>query len=328
MSPDIAGTEAPLQLDAVVAAVDAVCANIERVIRGKARAVRMVVLGLLSEGHILVEDAPGVGKTSLAKALASSVDGSFGRVQFTPDLLPNDVVGMSIWNRGTGEFEFRPGPIFSNIVLADELNRASPKTQSALLEAMAERQVTVDGTTYVLANPFMVLATQNPLEHEGTFPLPESQLDRFLLRVSIGYPDRATELDILETHGAAQPVAALRPVIGSTELGRLAQLTRSVFVAPALRHYLVELADSTRRHQALRLGASPRALLNLQRASQAKAASEGRDYVVPDDIKTLAPAVLAHRLVLTPDARLRGVDTDSVIADLLRSQPVPSRELP
>ncbi len=318
--------ESGWRIDDVADTVDAICANIGQVIRGKDEPVRLVVLGVLSEGHVLIEDAPGVGKTSLAKALAASLTGTFGRVQFTPDLLPSDVVGMSIWNRGNDRFEFRPGPVFSNVLLADEINRASPKTQSALLESMAERQVTVDGTTYGLADPFVVLATQNPLEHEGTFPLPESQLDRFLLRVSIGYPDRRTELEILETHGAPEPVGALSPVVGIDAVSGLAKACRSVYVAPALRHYLVELADMTRHHSALRLGASPRALLALQRVAQARAAAERRDYVIPDDIKTLIPGVLGHRLVVTPDARLSGATSDQVLADIVRSVPVPSRE--
>ncbi len=318
--------ESGWRIDDVADAVDTICANIGRVIRGKDEPVRLVVLGVLSEGHVLIEDAPGVGKTSVAKALAASLTGTFGRVQFTPDLLPSDVVGMSIWNRGNDRFEFRPGPVFSNVLLADEINRASPKTQSALLESMAERQVTVDGTTYGLADPFIVLATQNPLEHEGTFPLPESQLDRFLLRVSIGYPDRRTELEILETHGAPEPVAAVSPVVGIDAVAGLARACRSVYVAPALRHYLVELADMTRHHSALRLGASPRALLALQRVAQARAAAERRDYVIPDDIKMLVPGVLGHRLVVTPDARLAGATSEQVLADIVRSVPVPSRE--
>ncbi|MEQ1787182.1 MAG: AAA family ATPase, partial [Acidimicrobiales bacterium] len=239
----------------------AVLANIEQVIQGKPEVIELVLLCLVSEGHLLIEDVPGVGKTSLAKALAASIEGTFGRLQFTPDLLPTDVVGLTVWNRNTSEFEFRPGPVFGNIVLADEINRASPKTQSALLEAMAEAQVTVDGTTYQLASPFMVIATQNPIEHEGTYPLPESQLDRFLMRVSVGYPSAESELQILDTHGDHDALGDIGSVITAADVRDLADAAKAVHVAPALKSYLVELANASRRHPHLALGMSPRATL-------------------------------------------------------------------
>ena len=250
-----------------------VVANIEHVIQGKPEVIELVLLCLISEGHLLIEDVPGVGKTSMAKALAASIDGTFGRLQFTPDLLPTDVVGLTVWNRVTSEFEFRPGPVFSNILLADEINRASPKTQSALLESMAEAQVTVDGTTYHLANPFMVIATQNPIEHEGTYPLPESQLDRFLMRVSVGYPSPESELEILDTHGDHDALEDIGAVITAAEIEQLAMAARAVHVAPALKSYLVELANASRRHPHLALGMSPRATLALQRVARSRAAA-------------------------------------------------------
>jgi MoxR-like ATPase len=299
--------------------------NVEAVVRGKPDVVRLAVVCLVADGHLLVEDTPGVGKTTLAKALASSVDCTFGRIQFTPDLLPADVVGLSIWNRTTGGFDFRPGPVFSNIVLGDEINRASPKTQSALLEAMAERQVTVDGTTHRLGSPFMVLATQNPIDHEGTYPLPESQLDRFLMRLSIGYPDRAAELEILETHGSSEePVDALGPVVSRADLSGMAAAATGVHLAAPLRGYLVDLADATRRHPALRAGVSTRATVALQRATRVLAASHGRGYATPDDVKALAPSVLAHRLIVTPEAQLQGITPEQVLDDLIRVIPAPS----
>ena len=298
--------------------------NIERVIQGKVEVIQLTLLCLLAEGHLLVEDVPGVGKTSLAKALAASIKCTFGRVQFTPDLLPSDVVGVNVFNRETSDFEYRPGPIFANIVLGDEINRASPKTQSALLEAMAENQVTVDGTTYRLESPFMVIATQNPIEHEGTYPLPESQLDRFLMRISIGYPAHDAELEMLDTHGDHDALDDIGAVVSVSDLQSMIALTRTIHLAPSLKGYLVELADATRRHPRLAVGMSPRASLNLQRAARTRAAAAGRNYVVPDDIKALAETVLAHRLVVTPEAQLAGMRSADVIGEVLRTVPVPS----
>jgi MoxR-like ATPase len=301
-----------------------VVANMEQVIQGKTEVIELLLLCLVSGGHLLIEDVPGVGKTSLAKALAASIDGTFGRVQFTPDLLPTDVVGLTVYNRNRSEFEFRPGPIFSNIVLADEINRASPKTQSALLEAMAETQVTVDGTTYHLHDPFMVIATQNPIEHEGTYPLPESQLDRFLMRISVGYPSPDAELEILETHGDHDALDDIAPVISAKQVEGLATAARGVHVAPGLKSYLVELATTSRRHPHLALGMSPRSTLALQRVARARAAAAGRSYVVPDDLKALAEPVLAHRLLVTPEAQLQGVTSADVLSEVLRAVPVPA----
>jgi MoxR-like ATPase len=305
------------------AAFEAISASVGHAIRGKAEVVDLALLCLVAEGHLLIEDVPGVGKTSLAKALARSVEASFGRLQFTPDLLPSDVVGVTVWNRADSRFEFRPGPVFASIVLADEINRASPKTQSALLEAMAERQVTVDAQTYPLASPFMVIATQNPIEHEGTYPLPESQLDRFLMRVSMGYPDRHAELAVLESHGDHEPVDDIRPVASVADLRAMIDAARHVHVAPSLRGYLVDLADATRRHPYLELGMSPRATLSLQRVARARAAAEGRDFVLPDDLKVLAGPVLAHRLLVSPEAQLHGTTAAHVLAEVLASVPVP-----
>jgi MoxR-like ATPase len=297
--------------------------NIERVIQGKREVIELVLLCLVSEGHLLLEDVPGVGKTNLAKSLATSIECSFGRVQFTPDLLPSDVVGITVWNRGDGSFDFRPGPVFNNIVLADEINRASPKTQAALLEAMAENQVTVDGTTYPLSRPFMVIATQNPIEHEGTYPLPESQLDRFLMRVSVGYPSPDAELEILETHGDHDAFLDIGPVVSNDEVQSLAAAARSVHVAPSLKAYLVDVSQATRRSSHLALGVSPRATLALLRVAKARAAAHGRGYVVPDDVKALSTPVLAHRLIVTPEAQLQGISPAEALAEVLRAVPVP-----
>ncbi len=305
-------------------AFNAIVANVERVIQGKVEVVQLALLCLLAEGHLLVEDVPGVGKTSLAKAMAASIRCTFGRVQFTPDLLPSDVIGVSVYNRASGEFEFRPGPIFANLLLGDEINRASPKTQSALLEAMAEQQVTVDGTTYHLEAPFMVIATQNPIEHEGTYPLPESQLDRFFMRISIGYPAREAELDMLDAHGDHDALDDIGAVVSANDLLAMIATTRTVHLAPSLKGYLIELAEATRRHPRLAIGMSPRASLNLQRAARTRAAAAGRNYVVPDDIKALAEPVLAHRLVITPEAQLAGMRAADVIGEVLRTVPVPS----
>ena len=298
--------------------------NIGRAIQGKDDAIDLVLLCLIAEGHLLVEDVPGVGKTTLAKALAASIDSSFGRVQFTPDLLPTDVVGVNVWDRGANRFDFRRGPVFASIVLADEINRASPKTQSALLEAMAENQVTVDGDTHPLPPPFMVIATQNPIEHEGTYALPESQLDRFLMRISMGYPARQAELEILDTHGDDERLAGVRPVVTGAQVNGLVAAARTVHVAPPLKGYLVDLAEASRRHAATAVGMSPRATLALQRVARARAATRGRTYVVPDDIKALAHPVLEHRILLTPEAQVGGIDARDVVEDLLQRVPVPA----
>ena len=301
----------------------AIAANVGRVLQGKPDVIDLTLVCMIAEGHLLIEDVPGIGKTSLAKAIAASIDCRWTRIQFTPDLLPSDVVGVTVWNRGTDEFEFRPGVVFANLVLGDEINRASPKTQSALLEAMEERQVTVDGHTHVLEPPFMVMATQNPVEHEGTYPLPESQLDRFLMRISIGYPQRDAELEILDAHGGAEPIDELAPVASIKDVVAMAAYAREVHVAPALQGYLVDLAEASRRHPLLALGMSPRATLALQRASRARAAADGRDFVVPDDVKALAHAVLDHRFVLTPEAALQGAAPRDVLDDVMQHVPVP-----
>jgi len=300
--------------------------NVETIIRGKHDVVQLAVLALISEGHVLLEDSPGLGKTTLAKALSASVSGSSGRIQFTPDLLPSDVVGMSIWNRGTGEFEFRPGAVFANVVLADEINRASPKTQSALLEAMAERHVTIDRTTHELASPFMVIATQNPLDHEGTYPLPESQLDRFLMKMSLGYPNRAAELEILDQQGdgSSHNVEELGPAVSTADVAMMSNALSSVHVAPELKNYLLDIAAATRTHPGLRLGLSPRAILSMQRVGRALAAASGRSFVIPDDVKALARPVFAHRVMLTPESQLAGMKSAVIIDDVLASVPVPS----
>lgn len=304
-------------------ACDRLASAVETVICGKRDVIDLVIAALLADGHVLLEDIPGVGKTSLAKALAASIDGEFGRVQFTPDLLPTDVSGVSIFLRGRDAFEFRPGPVFANIVLADEINRASPKTQSSLLEAMAERQVTVDGTTYELTAPFLVIATQNPIEHEGTFPLPDSQLDRFLMRIDVGYPGAAAELAMLESHGQASPLDSVQPVLSTREILALRDAAAGLHVATPLKQYLVQLAEATRAHPQLELGMSPRATLSMLRVSRVWAAMSGRDYVTPDDVKQLATPVLAHRLLVTPEADLQGISSSAILDDVLDSVPVP-----
>jgi len=302
---------------------DALLANVEHVIQGKREPVRLALVCLFAEGHLLIEDVPGVGKTSMAKAIARSIDGTWSRIQFTPDLLPSDVTGVSVWNRVENEFEFRPGGVFADVVLADEINRASPKTQSALLEAMEERQVTVDAHTYTLPRPFMVIATQNPIELEGTYPLPEAQLDRFLMRIEMGYPSHEAERAILETHGSHASVEELAPVTSAAEIVAGARSVADVHVADNLKSYIVDLVTATRQHRDLAVGVSPRGALALQRAARALAASVGRDYVVPDDVKRLAVAVLEHRLLLAPDAQLRGAAPGDIVRDLLASVPVP-----
>ncbi|HWO69267.1 MAG TPA: MoxR family ATPase [Actinomycetota bacterium] len=297
--------------------------NVERVVRGKEREIRLALVALVAEGHVLIEDVPGVGKTMLAKAIARSIDCSFRRIQFTPDLLPSDITGVNVFNQERGDFEFKPGAIFANIVLGDEINRASPKTQSALLESMEERQVTVDTVTYQLGTPFMVIATQNPIEHEGTYPLPEAQLDRFMMRLSLGYPDLEVEADILSTHGTTSPLEEIEPVADAPAVAEMIAQARRVHVAPAVRRYIVDLVDATRRHDDLYLGASPRASIMLLRAARALAASRERDYVVPDDVKELAVPVLSHRVIVTADAMMGGRSGPQVVREVLEQTPVP-----
>ena len=296
---------------------------VESVVEGKPRAVRLALTVLLAEGHLLIEDVPGVGKTLLAKALARSIDCSVRRVQFTPDLLPSDITGVSAYNQRTREFEFKPGPVFANIVVGDEINRASPKTQSALLECMEERQVTVDGHTYHLEPPFMVIATQNPIEMEGTYPLPEAQRDRFTARIAMGYPEPAAELEMLDVHGGTSPLDKLQPVATTTEVRELIETVRAVYVAPAIKRYAIDLVSATRTTPELRLGASPRATLQLVRAARAHAALSGRDYVIPDDLQDLAVPVLAHRLLPSVEAQGQRRMPEQVLADLVRTVPVP-----
>ncbi|HEY2316197.1 MAG TPA: MoxR family ATPase [Streptosporangiaceae bacterium] len=312
-------------LDELVNIARRVSSAVQTVISGKPGAVRLALTVLLAEGHILIEDVPGVGKTQLAKALARSIDCSVRRVQFTPDLLPSDITGVSAYNQELREFEFKPGPIFANIVLGDEINRASPKTQSALLESMEERQVTVDGSTYQLDRPFMVIATQNPVEMEGTYPLPEAQRDRFMARISIGYPDRASELSMLDSHGSSSPLDELRPVAHASDIRALVVAVRDVHVSPAIRNYIIDLVNATRTSAELRLGASPRAALHLLRASRAFAALDGRDFVLPDDVQALAVPVLAHRLLPSAEAMVGRELPDQVLSAIVRRLPLPGR---
>jgi MoxR-like ATPase len=302
---------------------DDIVSNVETVIQGKRDVVELLVLAMVSEGHVLIEDVPGVGKTQLAKSLARSIDGEFHRIQFTPDLLPSDVTGVSIWDRNAGRFDFKPGPIFANVVVGDEINRASPKTQSALLEAMEERQITSDGVTRSLSPPFMVIATQNPLEHEGTYPLPEAQLDRFMMRVVIGYPSREKELEILDTHGVRSTFHDLDSVATLHEVQEMVDIARIVAVSSSVKNYIVDLVEGTRQHPDVMLGASPRSALFLQRISRSRAASNGRDYVMPDDIKALASPVLEHRLALRPEAHMRGETIETIIDDVITRIRVP-----
>lgn len=300
-----------------------IAVSVGQVIVGKRNEVRLTILGLLSQGHILIEDIPGVGKTMLAKALARSIGSSFSRIQFTPDMLPSDVTGVSLFNQKTREFEFRAGPIMAQIVLADEINRATPKTQAALLEAMEEHQVTVDGITYAMPDPFLILATQNPIEYEGTFPLPEAQLDRFLLRIQLGYPSAADEMNVLTSQQLQHPLTTLYQVVSVQELTAAQQAVREVYVADEVKRYIIDLVTATRQHPDVYLGSSPRGSLALFRTSQARAAMAGREYVIPDDVKALAEVTLAHRVIVGPAARIKDISSRTIVHDALASTPVP-----
>ncbi|MCL4272025.1 MAG: MoxR family ATPase [Anaerolineales bacterium] len=297
--------------------------SLEKVIVGKRQSIELVAIGLLCQGHVLIEDVPGVGKTMLARSLARSMDCVFNRIQFTPDMLPSDVTGVSIYNQQVNKFEFRPGPIVGQVILADEINRATPKTQAALLEAMEERQVTVDGITHPMPKPFMVLATQNPIEYEGTFPLPEAQLDRFLLRLRLGYPSIHDEIRIMDDQQLQHPIEALTPAVTAEEALQAIEAVKRIYVSPAVKRYIVDLSTRTRQSQDVYLGASPRGSLSLARAGQARAALQGRDHVLPDDIKALAVAVLAHRIIVSPAARLRDLSSDRIMQEIVLSTPVP-----
>jgi len=307
----------------VQALSERIAENVERVIVGKSREVRMVLVALLCRGHVLIEDVPGVGKTVLAKAIARSIGSTFKRIQFTPDLLPSDITGVNVFNQQTGRFEYRPGPVVAHIVLADEINRATPKTQSALLEAMEEGQVTVDGVTHPLPDPFVVLATENPIEYEGTFPLPEAQLDRFLIRISLGYPSRRGEIEMLSRQHYEHPLERLGQVATLEELRAAQEQIRHVYVDDLLKEYIVSLVEATRRHEDVYLGAGPRGSLALYNASRAWAAMQGRDYVIPDDVKELAEPTLAHRIIVNPAARMRNVDARAIVREVLGVVPVP-----
>ncbi len=319
--------EAELTVADIQVFTDKIMDNLRQVIVGKDQALELVTIGLLCQGHILIEDVPGVGKTVLARSLARSLGLVFSRIQFTPDMLPSDVTGVSIFNQQTRQFEFREGPIMAQIVLADEINRATPKTQSALLEAMEERQVTVDGVTHPLPAPFMVLGTQNPIEYEGTFPLPEAQLDRFLLRMQLGYPAIEDEIKIMSDQQYQHPINLISAVVSLGELQKMQEAVRRVYVSPAVKRYIVELVRATRENQDVYLGASPRGSLGLFRASQARAAMQGRDYVLPDDVKALAENVLAHRIVTNPAARLKNLTSGQIVKEILMSLSVPGGDL-
>ena len=300
--------------------------NIRRVIVGKDDAIELALIALLCKGHVLIEDVPGVGKTTLAASLAKSLDCSFGRIQFTPDIMPSDITGFTMCNMKTGEMEFKPGVVMAQILLADEINRTSPKTQSSLLEVMEEGQVTVDGTTYQLPQPFMVLATQNPIDFVGTYPLPEAQMDRFFLRIRIGYPTIEEEMDVLGRHsGQESPIKSLQSVAGAVEVMEMQSHVGSVYSSPEARNYVATIAAQTRQHQALQLGISPRGAIALLRSAQASAVLAGRDYVLPDDVRRMALPVLCHRLVLTPEARMKGVTAEQVMSDVLATGPVPGK---
>ena len=314
---------ADINIEVVRSLSERVTENVERVIVGKRREVQMTLIALLCEGHLLIEDVPGVGKTMLARAIAKSIGCSFRRIQFTPDMLPSDVTGVSMFNQKTREFEFRPGPVMAQIVLADEINRATPKTQSALLEAMEERQITVDGITYPMERPFLVLATQNPIEYEGTFPLPEAQIDRFMMRVSLGYPAAADEMRILELQREHHPLEDIGQAVTAAELVAAQTAIKQIYVDDLIKEYIVDLANASRRHPDVYLGASPRGSLALFKAARAYAALEGRTYVIPDDVKMLLISTFAHRLIISPSARLKNVEARAIVEQISASIPVP-----
>jgi MoxR-like ATPase len=303
--------------------VERITANVEHVILGKKRVIQQTLLALLCEGHLLIEDVPGLGKTMLARSIARSIGCDFSRIQFTPDMLPSDVTGVSVYNQKNQEFEFRSGPIFAQIVLADEINRATPKTQAALLEAMEEKQVTVDGTTYAMARPFLVLATQNPIEYEGTFPLPEAQVDRFIMRMHLGYPDRTHEIAILDSQVDHHPIDDLEQVVSAADLTSAQEAVKTIYMDDRVKSYIVALTTATREHADVYLGASPRGSLALFKTARAYAASQGRDYVLPDDVKTLAIPTLAHRLIISPSARIKSVDPETVVQEIMNTVSVP-----
>ena len=310
-------------MEDVQAIAERITANVEEVIVGKHEAVLLTTIALLCEGHVLIEDVPGTGKTMLAKAVSKSLGCSFRRIQFTPDMLPSDVTGVSVFNQKTREFEFRPGPVIAQIVLTDEINRATPKTQSALLEAMEERQITVDGVTYPMERPFLVLATQNPIEYEGTFPLPEAQLDRFMMRIDLGYPETQDEITMLERQHQSHPITRIEQVVSREELLEAQLKIKNVFMNDLVKEYIVKMVNATRKHPDVYLGSSPRGSIALYKTSQARAAILDRDYVIPDDLKALAMVTLAHRLIISPSARIKNVDPRAVIQEILDSTPVP-----
>ena len=310
-------------MEVIKSVAQRIAENVEQVIVGKHESVQLTIVALLCEGHILIEDVPGTGKTMLAKSVARSLGCTFRRIQFTPDMLPSDVTGVSVFNQKTREFEFRPGPVMAQIVLTDEINRATPKTQSALLEAMEERQITVDGVTYPMKQPFLVLATQNPIEYEGTFPLPEAQLDRFMLRIGLGYPEEGDEGTMLDRQRHSHPITRIEQVVSAEELIEVQQGIRDVYISDLIKEYIISLVRATRKHPDVYLGASPRGSIALYKTGQARAAILGRDYVTPDDIKALAMVTLAHRLIISPSARIKNVDPRAVIQEILDSIPVP-----
>jgi MoxR-like ATPase len=323
MDEQLAGVEGPVEATRAADLHRRITENLRRVMHAPDETLELSVLCLFSEGHLIIEDLPGVGKTTLAKALSRSVDLSFSRIQFTPDLLPSDVTGVNVYDQRSNEFEFRPGPVFTNVLLVDEINRTSPKTQAALLECMQEGQVTVDGVTYELAPPFLVMATQNPIEYEGTYPLPEAQLDRFTMRIAIGYPPLAAEARMLDEQTTREPLESLRPVAAAEEVLAAIEAAKRIYVEESIGRYVVTLLRQTRTDSRLHLGASPRAGINLLRVAKSRALVNGRDYVVPEDVKDVAPAVLSHRLIAAPEARSAGLDTPELIRDLVDRTPVP-----